>query len=89
MSQLGVESDSELTALLTEPTIASFAVKKPPQPTPGGKWSQYSITVHHGNTKYCADIAIRDYRNWAKRGGGKDLTEQASIIAYKDWLLDE
>ena len=42
MTQLGAatgaESAGELTALMTSPTVTSFAAKKPPQPTPRGKW---------------------------------------------------
>ena len=45
--------------------------------------------AHHGATKANADTAIRDYKNWAKRQGGLVLTEQDSIIAYKDYLLND
>ena len=71
-------------------SFVSLSVKdKLPEPTPGGKWSQYSKSVHHGKTKECADIAIRDYRNWARRQKITDFTHQSSIIAYKDWLLED
>ena len=44
---------------------------------------------HHGATKANADTAIHDYQNWAKRVGGVVLTEQDSIIDYKDWLIND
>ena len=37
----GTEPSLELTAVMTEPTAASSSAKKPPQPTPRGKWQQY------------------------------------------------
>ena len=45
--------------------------------------------AHHGATKANADIAIRDYRNWARRQKITDFTHQSSIIAYKDYLLND
>ena len=85
LSTLDTTSAADLTEMVNDCTAAGFTPMKH-EPTPEWKWELHQREAQSAATRRDANAAIRNYKRWAK---GKSFTDRATVLAYRDWLMQE